>query len=151
MMRLFLWITVIMLTAVSPDLSFAHGMVHHFTQEEAVVIRAAYDDGEPMSYAAVKIYAPDNAKIEHQNGRTDKNGCFAFIPDAPGQWHLTIDGGMGHMITTDVTVDEDLALPAEPSEVSHQLPRFYGMAMGLSIIFGLTGFLAWFKSLKQSP
>ncbi len=148
-MRIFLWIIGVLLPTVAPNFLFAHGMVHNFSREEALVIRAAYDDGEPMSYAAVKIYAPENAKLQHQNGRTDKNGCFAFIPDAPGQWHLTVDGGMGHMITTDVTVDENLVLSVDPSAIPRQAPRFYGIIAGLGVIFGMIGLLAWFKSRKK--
>lgn len=149
-MRIFLWIIGVLLPIAAPNFLFAHGMVHDFTREEAVVIRAAYDDGEPMCYAAVKIYASNNAKFEHQNGRTDKNGCFAFIPDASGIWRLTVDGGMGHMITTEVKVDENLTLSDDPSDIPRRVPRFYGIVTGLGVIFGLTGLFAWFKSRKQS-
>lgn len=137
------------MAALSPSLLYAHGMVHYFTEEQAMVIRAAYDDGEPMSYAEVKIYGPGDARFEHQNGRTDKHGCFAFVPDVPGQWRLTVDGGMGHMITTEVMVDETLALTEDSNNLPPP-PRIYGIVTGLSIILGLTGLFAWFKGRKKS-
>ena len=149
MMRLYCWLTIMTITALSPRLLYAHGMVHHFSREQATVIRAAYDDGEPMSYADVKIFGPGDTKFEHQNGRTDKHGCFAFVPDVPGQWRLTVDGGMGHMITTDVTVDENMALSVGSSDIPTRAPRLYGIAAGLGIIFGMTGLFALFKSRKK--
>jgi nickel transport protein len=148
-MRIVLWIIGVLLPTVMPNILFAHGMEHTITREQTVVIRAAYDDGEPMSYADVKIYAPGNAQIEPQNGRTDKHGCFAFIPDGPGQWRLTVDGGMGHMITTDVTVDDALA-PVVDLSANRPLPRLYGIITGLAFILGLTGLAAWRKSRKKT-
>jgi len=89
-----------------PGMAAAHGVFHQVTRGEAVLVTAEYDDGDPMSCAEVKIHPPGEGKIAQQTGRTDRNGCFAFVPDVQGQWRVTIDGCMGHAVEATVTVDE---------------------------------------------
>ena len=64
---------------------------------EAWCITAQYDDGEFMSYAGVEVKAP-GSDIAFQTGRTDRNGCFVFLPDAQG--HLGGCGGRRHAFGT---------------------------------------------------
>ena len=47
----------------------AHGVVYQVKEGRAIVLRAGYDTGEPMSYAEVLIYAPGEEEVEYQNGR----------------------------------------------------------------------------------
>ena len=75
------WISTIKATGLcvvcflmTTGIAYGHGMFHEIAGKDAVVVTAEYDDGEPMSYAGVKIFSPAGGKIEHQNGRTDKNG-----------------------------------------------------------------------------
>ncbi|MFH2065365.1 MAG: hypothetical protein ABIK15_09235 [Pseudomonadota bacterium] len=146
-MQKYLWIFMLLMPLAVPGFLEAHGMDVSVAEGRAVVITAAYDDGEAMSYSEVKIHAPGEAKIEYQNGRTDNNGCFAFVPDRPGQWRIMVDGGMGHMVSTDFAVNE--ALTVEPGlSGSQPYSRMQGLVTGLSIIFGLTGFIFYFRSEK---
>lgn len=154
------WISTIKATGLcvvcflmTTGIAWGHGMFHEIAGKEAVVVTAEYDDGEPMSYADVKIYSPAGGKIEHQNGRTDKNGCFAFVPDSPGQWRIIIDGDMGHVIDTTFAVDEALAV-VNKQEAGQGYPRWQGILTGLSVIFGLCGFACYLrarKSLRSRP
>jgi nickel transport protein len=119
----------------------AHG-VSAIVSRGGIVVSAAYDSGDPMSYAKVTIAAPD-AKMQFQSGRTDRNGRFCFFPDSPGVWKVMIKDGMGHGLTQQVAVGETLGLSPGGAEKKH--PRRLGKAekavMGLSILFGVTGFI----------
>jgi nickel transport protein len=124
-----------------PSLAFAHGVFHQVIQKEAVMVTAEYDDGEPMSYAEVKIYSPSGGEIAHQTGRTDKNGCFAFVPDSQGEWKITLDGGMGHLIETTFAVTEALRVEKDEQGSGRVFSKWQGIAVGLWIIFGSAGFM----------
>lgn len=99
----------------------AHGVDYELKNGRAVTIIVTYDDGKPMSYAGVKIFSPADEKIEHQNGRTDKNGCFSFLPDQNGEWRITVEDGMGHGVATKVNVDE--AMEAEETRTHGNMLR----------------------------
>jgi nickel transport protein len=88
----------------------AHGLRGEINSHEAICATATYDNGEPVSYAAVEIIAP-NSKLPFQGGGTDRNGHFCFRPDSPGQWQVKISDGMGHQIELKSTVSQGVALP----------------------------------------
>ena len=75
---------------------YGHGVTAASRIGRAVIVDIRYDDGEPFSYAAVKIYAPGNNKIEYMNSRTDADGVIAFVPKAKGTWRLTAADDMAH-------------------------------------------------------
>ncbi|MCI5222691.1 MAG: hypothetical protein D3924_08490 [Candidatus Electrothrix sp. AR4] len=74
---------------------------------EALCTSTSYDDGGPMSYAAVEIIAP-NAKLPFQSGRTDRNGYFCFRPDTPGRWKITIKDEDGHFVRLGTKVSQEM-------------------------------------------
>ena len=83
----------------------AHGTGYTLLQDTpAAAAEFYYSDQTPMAYAEVLVYSPLDKKIEHQNGRTDKNGKFVFCPDTVGQWHVTVNDGMGHAVEATVPV-----------------------------------------------
>lgn len=88
--------------------SQAHG-VHGDTGKggEALCTSVSYDDGGPMSYAAVEIIAP-NAELPFQSGRADRNGYFCFRPDAPGRWKITIKDADGDFVRLGTRVSQEM-------------------------------------------
>ena len=123
-----------------------------------IMIEASYDTGEPMSYARVDIYAPDS-KIRFQIGRTDRNGCFAFVPDGPGQWRVKVFDELGHALILPVKVTPELLAgdtrtkTVEPSHPSYTpKSRVVALLLGLLLIGGLFGWLkeilAWHQNRK---
>ena len=104
-MRTAAFIIVIMLV---PGVLLAHGITRTIEQGKAMLVTALYDDGEPISYATVKIYAPGDRIVEYQNGRTDAKGRFAFVPSAAGDWLVRLNDGMGHGFEEHVQVDSDM-------------------------------------------
>jgi nickel transport protein len=141
------WIYTWVIFLLTSGIAYAHGVFHQITKKEAIVITAEHDDGEPMSYADVKVYSPGGEKIEHQNGRTDKNGRFAVVPDIPGEWKITIDGGMGHVINSTFAVDEALDV-ASKEKAGTACPKWHGIVTGLGVIFGLCGCFYYIRMRK---
>lgn len=146
-MRLRPWIYAWAFLLAASGMAHAHGMFHEITRKETVVVTAEFDDGDPASYAQVKVYSPDGGEVEYQNGRTDRKGCFAFLPDRPGEWRIEIDGGMGHRILTAFVVNEASEAPKKQSSVG-AWPKWHGIVTGLSLIFGICGFLMYFRAGK---
>jgi len=133
---------IIMLSSINSVL--AHGVEYEIKENKAAIIKVGYDDGEPMSYAEVKIFSPYDAEIEYQNGRTDSNGCFAFIPDNPGEWKIVVNDGMGHGVVAKVPITEGIKVDI----IHHGFSRWQKLITGISIIFGLTGLIFYFRIRK---
>lgn len=125
---------------------WAHGVVYEVKEDKTVMIKVNYDDDEPMGYAEVEIFSPSDGKIEYQNGRTDKNGCFAFLPNEIGEWKIKVNDGMGHGVTAKIKVEEGMHIE---SVRYSGLARWQKLIMGLSIIFGVTGFVFYFRVRKE--
>ncbi len=134
---------IVALIVLNAHAGWCHGVEGYTEQIEAHCITAMYDDGEPMSYAAVEIKGP-GSDIAFQTGRTDRNGCFTVKTDTPGTWQVVVSDGMGHRLALDFSVatDPEAAQPAEemaPMRTERPMDRKLGIAAGLSIIFGLCG------------
>ena len=83
----------------------AHALYAADTRHDGVVlVQFAYSGGEQPTYAKVEVYSPADAKVEFQNGRTDAQGRFAFMPDTPGQWRIIMADNMGHRVEHAVDV-----------------------------------------------
>jgi len=128
----------------------AHG-VQGQVAPGGLVVSAAYSDGEPMSYALVKVFAPE-AELTFQTGRTDRNGRFCFFPDRAGSWRMLVDDEMGHLLAMEMPVTETLHLERPEHAVSGTgiTSRFQGILVGISIIFGIFGIVCWLKSRGKS-
>lgn len=130
----------------------AHGVWGMTSTSETICATATYDDGEPMSYGGVEISAPDS-ELPFQSGRTDRNGLFCFKPDSPGEWQLIISDEMGHRVRLKTTVSRDMALLQGKATHEHNaqsMGKAEGVVTGVALIFGLSGFLAWWQSRKKS-
>ena len=130
----------------------AHGVESTVEREEGYCVTTLYDDGEPMSYAALEIKAPDS-DITFQKGRTDRNGRFMFQPDGPGSWKVSVQDGMGHRLVLDVEVGDDPALEKVQVDMPAvgALPgRLGSILTGVGIIFGLCGFFYGLRAGSRS-
>lgn len=141
------------------SLGWCHGVMGTVTEIKAYCITAMYDDGEPMSYAKVEIMAPETS-LPFQSGRTDRNGSFMVNADTSGTWNIAVSDGMGHRLTLDFQVVSDKSSSVSASQ-STQLPdkeivstlpnetnRYLKIICGLSLIFGLWGFLFGWKARR---
>ena len=136
--------------ATIPGMLHAHGMDYVITEESAVVILATFDDGDPMSYSEVEIHGPQDT-YDYQNGRTDRNGRFAFLPDRPGKWSIAVDAGMGHRIETRFVVETADNKPSLKTEALQPGPhsKFWGIVTGFGVIFGITGVWGHIQVLRS--
>jgi len=143
MRRIFWFFLLAILGTSGPGL--AHGVHHEVLTDSSVIIRVEYEEGGAMSYADVFVYSPDDDKVEYQNGRTDKNGVFAFVPDKPGVWKIRVDDGQGHGLATEVTVESGMAVHAE----HHGHSRKDNIIGALGVILAIAGFVFYWKAKNK--
>ncbi|MEW6087919.1 MAG: hypothetical protein AB1498_06395 [bacterium] len=122
----------------------AHEVNYEIREGNAVLIKVVYGDDDSMSYAKVRIFSPDS-EIEFQNGRTDKNGCFAFLPDKTGEWKITVNDETGHGIGTKLKVNQTMNIKT----ISKRWHRWQKLVTGISIIWGLTGLFLYLKVRRK--
>jgi len=80
----------------------AHGVKINYETTQAIKIDATFDNGKPMSNAPVTVYSPQDPATPWQQGTTDEDGSFVFIPDRaqPGDWAIQVrQAGHGDLIT----------------------------------------------------
>ena len=129
-----------------PLLCLAHG-VKHEVFDVGTGIKATYSDETPMAYCEVAVYAPDDDASEYQTGITDRNGCFAFVPDASGVWRVNVDDGMGHLVTAEISLD---SLQVASTSVRQVGDRMSSAIVGISVIFGLFGIYALLRGSRRA-
>ena len=116
---------------------------------EAGNVRAvefAYSTGGTANYAEVKVYAPDSADVEFQNGRTDALGRFAFLPDKAGTWTVVVADGMGHKVSHPVAVTLSGERIAEvPTERLTPSSKVFPALLGISLLANFFLLLALFR------
>lgn len=128
---------------VCPTVGGAHGVAHEVL-ETATGVQATYADGTPMEYCDVAVFSPASGDVEFQTGTTDRHGRFAFVPDTFGAWKVTVDDGMGHRVTAEVTVDS-LGVVRD-GDHDHDVGHLGGALGGLGAIFGLFGIWALWRA-----
>lgn len=129
----------------APLNGWCHGTDYSLVKDaNLAAIEFHYSDGEPMSYAEVLVFSPQNRQVEHQNARTDKHGKFAFCPDIQGAWLITANDGMGHLCEATVAIGpetsfEKAAKPQGYTDSGHLLQgsKILKIISGLSLILNL--------------
>lgn len=81
----------------------AHEVLHALERGRAVALKAYYADGEVLAGARYQVFSPADRRNPYQEGRTDRGGWLAFVPDAPGAWRVKVVDDTGHGL--DVEVD----------------------------------------------
>lgn len=110
----------------------------------AVVVRAKYGGSDPVAFAKVQVLSPGPSRSEYQNGLTDRNGRFSFVPDGPGAWLVVVDDEEGHRREITVEVPSPFSEGAPTVAVAPE--RWMRVLTGLSLLAGLTGLLYGWKS-----
>lgn len=86
---------------------FAHGVGFDLKKSDEVpLLYFHYADGKAMSYSEVLIYGPTDGDVEYQNGRTDRNGYFAFYPNAAGVWLVTVADEKDHTASARILMEK---------------------------------------------
>ena len=108
---------------------------------DARVVAFSYSTGDVAAYAEAKLYGPDSADVEFQNGRTDAQGRFAFLPDNMGH---KVSHPMTITLSDEGTVEREVA-PSGFSESLWALPVLFRAVLGVSLLLNLFLGLALFR------
>ena len=126
---------------------FAHGARIDYQQTSAIMIRATYDDGTPMSGAQTVIYAPNDPTTPWLKGITNESGEFVFVPDSQlsGNWDIKVrQAGHGNLISIpleDRTIADSRTV-AMSSSLSNTDSLNYSLGQKLLMaIAGIWGFV----------
>jgi nickel transport protein len=95
----------------------AHGVEIEHRRVSSVEVQARFETGEPMAQAQVLVYAPGNPTEAWQQGTTDDQGRFSFLPDEtlPGTWEVMVRQA-GHGAIATIPVAETTRSRAETAE-----------------------------------
>lgn len=128
---------------------FARDLSAHSIETEVVTggigILARYADGTPAAFAEAKVFAPGEDR-PFQEGLTDREGRFLFLPPTSGTWRIVIDDGMGHAIEQSIQENSTLS---ERSKTPPRLPRVWALVTGISLIWGLFGTWGWWRAQRR--
>lgn len=124
----------------------AHGVGSRALGGGAQAVEFYYASGEPMAYAAVKLYAPADPSVPYVDGRADRLGRFAFLPSEPGSWTVVADDGDGHTLRMAVQAGADAA-PASPA------PGWsaWRVALWASLSGNALALAAWVNARQRRP
>lgn len=75
-----------------PQAAMAHAVETNYLLDDMLKFQSTFSTGEPLQYADVQIFAPDNLDEPWQEMTTDEEGRFAFMPDLTiqGDWNVDI-------------------------------------------------------------
>ncbi|MBT9163668.1 MAG: hypothetical protein DDT24_00588 [Chloroflexi bacterium] len=120
--------------------AFAHGVELEYRTGVIIEIFAAYDTGEPMSGAEIRVYAPDDPSTPWLTGACDENGRFSFMPDPslPGMWSVQVRH-MGHGGWIHIPVGDNMVRAGGTGYTPLQL----GLMAG-SVVWGFIGTALFF-------
>lgn len=142
---LLLWLLV----AALPLQASAHGVDLRAEKNQALVVRAEYDDGEPMSYAKVRIITPEGRT--HQVGNADAWGRFAWLPGEDGRWRAVVEDGMGHRAELALFWQKgtEIKQSRPAGAIPPGRPSWERVIWGLVLIWFLGGAVFWIKGRKR--
>jgi len=142
----------------------AHGVVLEHRRVSSVEVLAQFETGEPMANAQVLVYSPEDPNEAWQQGTTDDQGRFSFVPDAdqPGSWEVMVrQAGHGAIATIPVSAEAgaaggDEAVPAATAPAARSAiapstnlsPVQRGITVG-SVIWGFIGTALFFARGKR--
>ena len=166
-MRQILLPIFIFATLSLPTKILAHGTKISYEKTEAIVIKAAYNTGEPMGKAQISVYTPDNPSQPWLTGTTNSKGRFLFQPDSTksGNWEVKVrhlgHGGVVKVPVTTAQVKETQQTASPNSSTPEQVVRvpesesleYTPVQRGLmiaSVIWGCVGTTLFFLNRKKN-
>ena len=131
--------------------ALAHAVQWKLAEGTPCAFAITYAEGEPMAYAAVKVFSPTDKKVEFLAGNADKNGVVAFVPTEAGEWTVEAHDGLGHKVSIPVVIAVDsLVASTHGQGGSAHLPMPLSIALGISVIGNVFfGLYWWQRKIKQ--
>jgi len=115
-MRLNLAVGLALVGTSWAGLALAHGVEVEHRRVSSVEVQARFETGEPMANAQVLVYAPNDPSAIWQQGTTDDQGRFNFVPDETltGNWEVMVrQAGHGAIATVPVAGGQPAASDSE--------------------------------------
>jgi nickel transport protein len=97
------WALAVLILVAPIPAARAHEVQHSIERDKAIAVKVFFADGEVLAYTEYQVFSPSDPGIPYQKGRTDRTGTLAFVPDAPGAWHVKVTDTTGHGL--DLAVD----------------------------------------------
>lgn len=140
-----------------------HGLHIDIKMQNPVVIATiGYSETQPLADGDVTIYSPADGVKAYQTGKSDKAGNFVFLPDTEGEWTITVDDQKGHAEKEVITIPAGFFIPGSALEASDaqvnvqeheheakEMPVTLKIIIGLSLIFGITGFFYGYQARRS--
>ena len=114
----------------------AHETLHEVQRGKAIAVKACFASGEALAYAPYEVYSPADPEIPYQEGRSDRNGWVAFVPNAAGKWRLKVIDESGHGLHIEVEAD------APAGAAAAQAPTAGAASSGAFLLRSLVGLAA---------
>lgn len=139
--------------------AFAHGVGARVSTQNPFAFEFYYSTGETMAYTPVKVFSPDDPKIAYQEGFTDDQGRFAFVPIKDGTWKVVCEADGGHRAEAKVDVDMKVLnsastngakdLKTEGSSFPQGKQLFINGLLGVSLLFNLSVLILLLRRKKR--
>ncbi|WP_008310532.1 carboxypeptidase-like regulatory domain-containing protein [Leptolyngbya sp. PCC 6406] len=130
-----------------PATTLAHGAHIQSRSREAIEIQATYDNGDPLANAQVQIYAPSDLQTPWHTSQTDAEGRYLFVPDAPGDWEVSVrQAGHGDILVIPVSPGGTVATAYRNEGNISPLQR--GIMAG-AVTWGCIGTALYFRRGKR--
>ena len=134
---------VVALLTASPGAG-AHGVGGRSLGVGAQSVEFYYASGEPMAYAAVRLFAPTDAEVPFVDGRADRLGRFAFLASEPGAWRVEANDGDGHTISMTVQAGAAAADGGSPGGMF----SVWRLALWLSLSANILVAATWLRARR---
>lgn len=148
MKTLFISLILLVLSMVANTVPVLAHAIHAAFDTGGVVVSASFTDDIPAAGVFVSVFAPDETE-RFLSGKTDRNGCFAFMPDREGEWDVLVSDRLGHRLQVNVLVDSSLLPEKAKDEVGFWFSKGQKIVAGFAVItlfFGCFGLLnKWLK------
>ena len=136
----------------------AHGVGSRRAQSGAIGLEFYYSTGEEMSYTPVQVFSPADSEHAYQEGYTDEEGVFAFVPNVDGAWQGICEADGGHRAVAKV----DVNLAALNTQTGGAAPEVSGSRviegrelavnalLGVSLLFNISAAVLLWRRRKKA-
>ena len=144
----FYLLLIICLLGVRPLTVEAHGInLSARIEGDTVYVESTFSGNKPVKGG--KIIVSDAEGTVLLNGTTDPNGKFSFKIPRKAQLTIVLEDGTGHRAEWTIAAS-DIKLPAAGKKPdTRKNGSVEGIIIGLAIILGLTGMVAFIRKRKR--
>ena len=118
-----------------------------WVEGDMVYVESKFSSAKPV--VSGKIIVSDSEGTELLNGTTDENGKFSFKIPRKIELKIVLEAGTGHRAEWTIAADEIERPAAGKKPDTRESKSVNGILIGLAIILGLTGMVAYIRKRKK--